>query len=378
MRYELYNLDLGDIDPRLTWARARIANYYVHLVDNYREAAKGLSQYGAHTRPSVTFARDGWAIEPARLDTERRFGGWILTGAVELEGTEEASVLFPTGTAIDDVCELLSFLSGRRVVLARDRHRYNPQPYSLPACVQNECLSALSEVWGARSLLRDRGLWVALGYYNAHLSTDEMVIKAAVLSTAVDLISQDNWAQKSRPGVETRIWKELRSQFKNLVSSQSELPAPTKNRLLGSCDQVLSDNPAALDKLDALLLDCGLVGPTYETSKEHHYSWALNRLRNDFVHRGIYPDAKRLKVGDEGIVLDCVASLVGAVLPTLVRYYLARAMGLTGLRVTEDEEHLREYFSKGSFDGQRLFDESFLDAQARLDAEWIAEWQKMS
>jgi hypothetical protein len=122
----LFNLYLGSELPPQDYTSAKIGPFTVRLVPEYKERVQLLPHY-AYKRTGYDFAEGVLTKQVSFVD--KRSGGWAVTAEAEFDAGSTTSVLCRgqnNDHGVWDLCELLTFITGRRVAMEDQLERYSP------------------------------------------------------------------------------------------------------------------------------------------------------------------------------------------------------------------------------------------------------------
>jgi Protein of unknown function (DUF2934) len=169
----IFNLYLGETAPQERYSVVSIGPYHVSLIDEYNDVVKQIEQ-----RAKYVFEMPGQkegAIQPVQSIARKR-GSWSLTAiAIPDDSVADThSILLPNLLAdggLYDLCEILTFLTGRRVTISAATEINNPNTIADCACLPIETLHAAQQMWNARQQLVRKKLAPAMVSCNLALNS---------------------------------------------------------------------------------------------------------------------------------------------------------------------------------------------------------------
>ena len=178
---DLFNLYMGESRPDPSWSESSIGCLKVRLTDDYNAKVSRLP------RPATkTINETGLQRSPPRKGT------WQATATVSWKGSGEKSILLENeddDVGLWDLCNLLTFLTGRSVVTQRYQEWYRPDIYGDSyAVIPIETLRAAELAWQNRERLVSENLHIALHLYNEAMNAHLLQSRAALYYTAMDII----------------------------------------------------------------------------------------------------------------------------------------------------------------------------------------------
>ena len=342
---DLFNLYMGE--PRLNLlAECKVGELTVRLTDDYDDKVTQLPK-------SARLVIDRTGIK--RLS--QREGTWQATATVSYQDSQEKSVILHEECddgGLWDLCNLLTFLTGRRVVTTEYKRRYRPDTYGDYAVADIETLKAASLAWQNRENLVSKNLHTALLLYNeanAAINTTILQVRAALYSTALNVIldKHEMTYQKVSKNIRKKIKEEISNVLNRFEQTEDLQPdqADRYRRLLDRID----DGPTLTDKLFSLLQSFDIIDspPTYN---QEILVKRIGIVRNRLVHTG-RPKIEGLD--DEQSKIHTI-KIVTQVVPEIIRIVIGHNLGFrsgeTGSHC-QSKDNLIGFFSKGVFREQR-------------------------
>ncbi len=310
---DLFNLYMGDSRPGPSWSESSIGCLKVRLTDDYNARVSQLPQ-----PPMLTFNETGLQRSPAQDGT------WQATATVSWKGAGEKSILLDKVAddgGLWDLCNLLTFLTGRNVATEEYRERVRPDGYGDYAVAQIETLRAAAQAWQNREYLVSKNLHFALLLYNQAMNTNILQLRAASYCTALNIILDQH--EMAYEKVSKSIRKKLKSEISDVLTKTKGLQPDEvvryKNLLHGQIDR----GPSLLDKLFSLLKTLEIIdpSPTHEQKTRVQY---VDRVRNVLTHTGRIPELKELDDEQSKIY---TANIVAAVVPEIIRIVIGHHLG---------------------------------------------------
>lgn len=361
MEFDLYNLYVGPERPPEALCHRQVGPFEVRLVANYQEAVKQVYQ-PAYSNVSLQWTRiepqppgldpstiAGSAVQTVTHVDEMR-GSWVVTAKATLsQPSSEQSVLarLPTDdNGIWDLCELLTFITGRRVLTNELLDRFDPNRAGEPVGVLAEALFAASAAWEHRNSLAERGLAYALLSHDSAIEYKFLQPKAAQYNTALNVII-DKWPLPKLPKVATEVREALVRAVESAVASCEGLSDEQRKCYTALLRARVMDGPySMLDRLILLLRDLGIVLPDDGEAVLTRVRY-LNTVRNRLTHSGEMPLLKGMTQEQSD---RYTVNIIGGVLQELDQLAIGRVLGFTlggaGSR-SQDTTDLRRFFAEG-------------------------------
>ena len=310
---DLFNLYMGDSRPGPSWSESSIGCLKVRLTDDYNDKVSQLPQ-----PPMWTLNETGQQLSPSREGT------WQTTATVSWKGAGENSILLDKMAddgGLWDLCNLLTFLTGRNVATEEYRERVRPDGYGDYAVAQIETLRAAAHAWQNRESLVSKNLHFALLLYNQAMNTNILQLRAAYYCTALNIVLDQQEMDYER--VSKPIRKKLKDEISNILEKTTELQPDEvvryKNLLSGQIDR----GPSLLDKLFSLLQSLEIIDPSPTPEQETRVRY-VDRVRNVLTHTGRIPELKGL---DDEQAKRYTFNIVAAVVPEIIRIVIGHHLG---------------------------------------------------
>lgn len=359
----LYNLDVGDPRGIIGGQSCEIGPFQVELIEGYANAT---AQLHRPSRLQVSLAGPINQMTRTVNRIDGSDGGWAITArATFLDGGTEASVLgrHPSlDGGVRDLCELMTFLTGRRVAVEHALQFNNPNAKSDGACLPEETFAAACLAWGNRERFSRHSLAYALLLENAAIENQMMQVRAylhnAVLNILVDKWPSDELSALPAPTI-TKLPKKVRSnlatQIEAAVTSCPGLPNEAKEGYVPLLRSKVFQGPSSLHDavLRLLQYDLGLLPVTVDPAVVQRVQF-MNRVRNHMTHSGQMPELPGLS---QEVADRYTAAIIGGVVPTINQLAIGRLFGFTTETVgsvSQQPRDLQRFFLEGNWRGQPL------------------------
>ena len=343
---DLFNLYVGGPLASLPWSEHKIGGLTVRLTDDYDAKVAQLA------RPAIRVA-EGAGIK--RLPPPR--GPWQATATVSWKDSVEKSVLLDKECDDDglwDLCNLLTFITGRSVVTAEYKDRYRPDIYGDDyAADLIETLRATALAWQNRTSLVSKNLHIALVLYNEAMNANLLQARAALYYTALNIILDNHKTtyEKTNKGVRKRLKNEM-SKVLNRFKETEELQPDQAERYKRLLKDRIDRGPTSKDKLLSLLQSLEVVDPSPTPSQDKRV-YDVDQVRNSLVHTG-QPKINGL---DNEQAKRYTANIAANVVPNVIRIVIGHHLGFGsgGLgSYSQIKDDLSDFFSSGVFRDQKF------------------------
>ncbi len=369
--FPLYNLDVGLSLVRPQLEDLRFGPFSIDFVEDYESKVRELTQ-------------------PLQLQTSMKFGGgevigdeiqaepvyardWICTAHALHKGAEEKSFLAASPIndgGLWDLCELLTFFTGRRVTAdpykVRHGAAYRYVGKGIKICYQ--AIHAVAHAWPNRERFVEAKLEMALLSQNQAVF-DMIQTQASHYTTALDIVCAQYRPKAANAVENVRIDKKTKSRLKDAVEKAvyeceglTDSQKQSYVRVLSArMDQGLAKGFVA--KLEDVLVDFGAVDVPVLTEVKERIRF-IDRIRNAIIHNGRLPTPAKDETQEA--LGQRVAIIVNDIIPEINRQAFYRAFGFDSedrQKFALDESPLREFFVQGRLGPiiQQMSDLSILD-----------------
>ena len=349
---DLFNLYMGEPRPD-PLAERKIGELTVRLTDDYDAKVAQLAK-------PASLVSDGTEVKLLSSCE----GTWQATATVSYQDSQEKSVLLHEECddgGLWDLCNLLTFLTGRRVVTTGYKRRYRPDAYGDYAVVDFETLKAASLAWQHRDCLVSRNLHTALLLYNEAMEVNLLQSRAALYYTALDIILNklDNLNLDNHKMTYQKVAKNIRKKLKDKISNvlncfeqTEDLQPDQAERYRRSLDNWIKGEPAFTDKLFSLLQSLDIIDSP-PTSKQKVQVKLVGRVRNRLIHTG-QPKINGLDNEQSKIhTIKIATEVVPEIIRIVIGHHLGFRSGGTGSHC-QSEHDLINFFHNGVFRGQEF------------------------
>ena len=344
---DLFNLYMGEPRPSPQWAEYKIGCLTVRLTDDYDAKVAQLPK-------PASLVSDGTGVKllPAYKGT------WQVTATVSYQDSQEKSVLLHEECddgGLWDLCNLLTFLTGRRVVTTEYKKRYRPDAYGDYAVVAFETLKAASLAWQHRDCLVSKDLHTALLLYNEAIDTNLLQARAALYSTALNIILDNLDDHKTYQKVSKNIRKKIKNEISNVLNcfeQTKDLQPDQAERYRRLLHAQIDRGPASKDKLFSLLQSLEIIDPSPTPDQEARVQ-DVDQVRNRLVHTG-RPKLKGLNDEQSKIhTIKIATEVVPEIIRIVIGHHLGFRSGGTGSHC-QIKHDLKNFFHNGVFRGQEF------------------------
>lgn len=317
--FKLYNLDLGKepLDEPFI-----VGPFCVSPVQDYPKAIKSLYNEEIISEESKETKWKNFSIRNTKSvlnDTE-----WIHTANAVLTKKHHKSILSIPEEDDDevwDLCEVLTFITGRRVTTKEHLPRWNPSVFHSENQIAYSDLPTLaSQVYSEREKLSD--LKLALIYYNEALSYRTLQINTLLIFAALEnIINHSNYKDVSIDEVSIKILKSSVEESVKSLELDEEIRKRWLERLKFEIGKGLTSQNTRLSKLVFEFFNPQTSGTNDENVK------FIISIRNDVVHGRSIEDTKKKRA-------VCV---VYHIVPVLIRLKLLKTLQII------QPAHLRQF-----------------------------------
>ena len=358
---ELFNLHIGSSRPE-ELSDCQIGPYRVRMTDDYESQATKL-----YSKPSKSI---DWAgnvtCHPGSSGT------WEMTAIAEFNGTKSEKSILLSAEQFDsglwDLCEILTFLTGRRVVSTERRARYSAIDYGERACLAVETFRAASVAWNNRQSLRDKNIVQSLLLYNEALGYSSLPVIGLLHNTALDILLHE--CSPGRGKICKSVRKRLRRSIGEVIRSCDSLTDEQKSAYEALVGGRIDQGPDSLtDKLKSLLAAYGLLRGLCDSTIKKKIGY-INGVRNRLVHGGQLPTYTGLSQ-EKSDVLS--ANIIWGIVPELIRLVIGGVFGFgpnTPGSLSQDVRDLRRFLESGIWREWNLEEQSWEEYYQSLESYW--------
>lgn len=377
MEFGLFNLFMGPQPPDAEWRSATIGPFAVSLVEDYAQAVQQLSRKAqvrvstnwtrSKDQPTDTSAPMGVLTKTVER-TESVSGDWVVTATATCSDSNvEQSILARepiSDGGVWELCEILTFVTGRRVTVEELTERYDPNASGEPACIAIETLRAAALAWENRHQIATNGLNYALLSHNSAIDYKFLQPKAAQYNTALNVII-DKWPLEKPPKVAKQTREQLAAAIAGVVAICKDLTDEQRASYTALLRAKVMQGPySLLDSLVSLLKDLTIIvdDDNEQTLARVGY---LNTVRNRLTHAGEMPLLKNL---DQVQSDRYTVNIVAGVLQELNQLAFGKRLGFSpqGLgSLSQHTDTLRRFFVEGVWNNHPL---ELMDFQ-----DWISD-----
>lgn len=320
---DLLNLHVGAKKPSKPWCEQDIGPWRVSIVDNYDSIVGDLQMDGWIATASATAVHAHTKPESVLLGTpDQDSGEW-------------------------DLCELLTFITGRRVTTRGNQDRYSARASVRlgASCVSIETLAAAALAWDHREALVQRRMQYSMLLINEASDHRSLQTLAALHNTALNIIV-DAWPVPADAALTKAMKGRLADTVEAAVDScelSLDVASDMKKVLRG---RIYQGSQSATERLTSVLAELGVISAIPNAGVLLRVS-KLNSCRNSFTHTGRIrelPGLSRKQSEDFAF-----AATIGVV-PSICRLAIGRILGFTHESLgslSQDTDELRQFFETG-------------------------------
>lgn len=293
------------------------------------------------------------------------------------ESNVSKSSIYPSSsdTNIDDLCALLSFITGRSVFRGDKISADSPLSYNTTVVdslffqrPQNLSLSSLGKIASDR---------LSIPFLNILESSKQpYLLTKAFYSNSIFNAIYENWAATNNATryitFESKIDEIISSALDNCKQSISQKISDA-NIASDICARInINRSPSAIFKITKFLEAMGLiqVNPKKDVIKKIR---SFNTLRNVITHQGSIPSPKSLgfttAISDEHLVE--ISANITNIMHTINTWFFASTyLNLPSSFTDTDKDDIIRFFDSGIFRMQDVFQETYEAFIERLETTW--------
>lgn len=376
MKLNIYNLD-----HKFTCSQSlRVGPFTITVNEEQLNNVKKIP------RPSSTTFTHDENLERIYYENPSIKGGWENTASLVYdEKTISKSVLLPTENKIDqvrDICNLLTFLTGRRVTVKEYTHQHNPHQtlgHTIPA---NMLVLHLNNCWKNLVSIHQEKLSIPFINLTYSFESNEFLGMSSYITSTLNAIYDSWWKKHSENKLNKSIKRKIKHTLRESISKS--LSSCIKEKLINilqdenipgdianDIDKMIKEigRPSAMFIIEKFLVALDVFPRDNNLDAKKRLQF-INRLRNLLVHSGSIP-----KIPGETLQRNMEISLstMCICLEILKLYFLEKTLKLTGFPIDSMRSELQKYFESGKFRGIDVFRESYADYMERLSRTWVDE-----
>jgi hypothetical protein len=361
MKYKLFNFDHGLSLPE----KINIGLFNISITNQH---CKNIKLMPKNEQKTYTYDISEGNLKRIIKTTPKRKGSWVETALVEINPENiKPSILYLEETKqnnIDDLCLLLSFLSGRRVSYEDDKNidNYNPEQHVDRIVYPSYFRSSLFNWKNLENIVKN-----GLGpqFYNLTLAYEskELIAKAAYCNTAFNVI-YNKWCKENKlEFIETKTYNKI----KNKILECLEEDGVAETYKEDICRRVNNLNsPSSIIKIKHFLKGIELY-PEDNEDAHKRLKW-FSSVRNAFSHSGYLPNYGNFSTLMRMEICDSIISLI----LRIVQYYFAtRILAISDPYLEFIRKEISRYFMKGVFSEKYIFNETYEESMERTAKNWL-------
>jgi hypothetical protein len=323
---------------------------------------------------TITFGYDE-SYKRIIIESPKVQGGWIETAEVEIDKDElKPSIIYPDNYSkysIDDLCLLLSFITGRIVSFEGNisLDHYNPNVH-VEKVVHYGYFSRENFCWKQLQAIKNKGLSLQFYYLIMAYQANDLVAKAVYCNNALNTVYDKWYAEWNEENKIEFVEKNMRTKIKcniGKILEENSIKETKKEDILNRVDTILF--PSAIYKIKHFLRGINLY-PKYDNQEMHKRLTWINKVRNNMAHTGALPKDNRLT---DSRLRQVVSSVISLVLIINQYYFGCKVLELNDPYLDYIRKLITRYFYEGKFSGISIFNESYEEYMERTKKEWLSE-----
>jgi len=311
-------------------------------------------------------------------------GGWNNTATLTVASNNfDKSILVPNENEINqihDFCNLLTFLTGRRVTVKECINQHNPYQslgFSLP---NHTIMHNFSELWGNMSKLSDANLGVQFINLTYAFESVEFLGMSAYITSTLDAIYNSWWKKHTGDKINKSTKRKIKNSLRKYISNSLFCNIKIKlinilhdkeihTNITDDIDKMINGigNPSALFILEKFVIYLKIY-PKENTENPKKRLRFINTLRNILVHSGKIPKIPGESLQQE---MEIALSTITICLEIVKLFFLEEIFHQEGFHINSMRSELQSYFKSGKFRGKYVFNESYAAFVERQEIAWI-------
>ena len=332
---------------------------------------------------STTFTHDE-NLERIYYENPSIKGGWENTATLVYdEKAISKSVLVPNESEIDqvrDICNLFTFLTGRRVTIKEFIHHHNPHQtlgHTVPA---HTLVFHLKNCWDNLATINDEKLSIPFVNLTYSFESNEFLGMSAYITSTLNSTYDLWWKKQSNDKLSKSIKRKIKNILRERISKSLSFSIKKKlinilhkedipSDIANDIDKMINDigRPSALFILEKFLIELEVFPGTNNPEAKKRLQF-INRLRNLLVHTGNIPTIPGETLQRN---MEISLSTMCICLEILKLYFLEKIFKLDGFPIDSIRSDLNNYFETGKFRGKDVFQESYAEYMDRQAMAWV-------
>jgi hypothetical protein len=353
----------------------------IHLINDFKveitnEHIENLALLSQPFRKSYGFEQNGEPVVKS-LDAQK---GAIVETAKVLDYSPQKAKLYPESspmTDIDDLCLVLSLLTGRFVVsenaleedipLRKTANYLSPTKFigkmnlDIDAIARNDLSESLYSIV---LCICSKDLGAQAFYANAALNN---VFEKWAVSNGKSKFDK-NKVEKIRKWISELLQRKIEFRIKRIALS---VFGDSKESLDIISGFRLRDQPSALFKMAQFFESIGVLKPDRDHASDERLK-LLNRARNSFVHAGSLPKIKKIQSFEKIAQITSACIQITQIICTY--YFISKILQINDLKVEGAKGTIESFFDSGKFNDTDVFSENFEEYLKRSEKEFIEKY----
>jgi|GEM_PF-1942057 len=376
MKFELYNFNHTFTTPQ----QFNIGPFLINITQNHCDNLKNLSH---PERDTFTLDEN---FNRVVIHEPKIKSGWINTATAEIDDCNLATtILVPEEgmmNSINDLCNLLTFLTGRRVTTEEYFDDHNPDKSLNRVVNMHNIVFWGNKCWNNLANICQMGLGVPFINLTYACESNEFLGMSVYITSTLNAI-YDKWWKKEKltlinKSIKNKIKGKLRNNLSNslLFTLKKELIKIMNDENISSdvvedIEKTISDigRPSMIYQLKQFLIHLG-VYPSMEDDNCLKRLKGINQIRNKLVHSG---NILRIKDASLAQIMGIHLSVLLLCLSIAQVYFTSNLLDIKDNQLDSIKKDVIQFFKIGKFSGQDVFKETFDEYLERIQNAWIEE-----
>jgi hypothetical protein len=279
---------------------------------------------------------------------------------------------------VNDLCNLLTFLTGRRVTTKEYLDDHNPDR-SLNNIVNiHNIIFEGNNYWNNLKNISNLTLGVPFVNLTYAFESNEFLGMSIYITSTLNAIYGAWWKKENLKFINKRIKQKLRTKLnKSLTFTlKKKLRIILKNEhiendIIEDIDKTINGmgNPSAIYQLKQFLKYLE-VYPLEENENQFKKLKWINQIRNRLVHSGNIPRAKGMSVEQ---AMGISFSVILLCLSITQLYFASKLLNIKDRQIDILKNEVTQYFKTGKFSGKDVFYETFDEYLENMNTDWVYE-----
>lgn len=376
MEFELYNFDHKVTSP----TKFTLGDFKIIIT---KEHCDNLDKMPANEKFIYTHDENGNSIIIKKSKTT---GDWINTATVKIDNANicASKILSNDLNAnnIVDLCNLLTFLTGRRVAIKENIDRHNSrQCLDHSVRIQNIIFWG-NNCWNKLPEITNYNLGIQFVNLTYAYESNEFMSMAAYITSTLNAVYDEWWKNEQliflNKSMKRKIKKKIRDilkksfvfQFKKKLISVLHSESVSHD-IIEDVEKTINEfgKPSAIYKLKKFLIYLDVYPEIDNQESKNRLKW-INTVRNLLVHNGSIPKIGNATIDKE---MEVAVEVIFICLSILTIFFASKLLNIEDYYLDSIKKDVANYFITGKFRGRDVFSETYSEFMQKVEDMWVNE-----